>query len=603
MLPCSQTPRVMWLVALLVIVGGVAAAMFLDATRSVVPLRDATRFRDDSIAAFGFIDRGGRSSEGRVFGALLTTDLSQIAGLDVLSDGHVRLLLHESGADPGVMDRAAAIDLARDAGVRWLVTGTVGDSASVYQADAHLIDLGTGSVVSTLPVVAEDIFAAVDSTSASIRWTLFPGRFGDAIDRPVQEVTSSSLAAYRAYVNGLDSRRAGDRRGAAVAFERAAALDSTFAMAHYSLALAVPEHQQEPHLAAALRWLHRATPGEQAAILNLHAAQTWPGDDGGGPPYQRRNRTSSCTIFAKFSDNPVVTLGNDLDSGHAEYPGVVAVGDSLWMFYAAFGQAGRWSIALATSIDGRSWQKRGEVLAPDPSATAWDGGSVAFPCVLHDPDARNGERFRMYYAGKRSCRYAGIGLATSPNGLDWRRRGRVVTLGDAGAWDSHEIVDPAVVKNREGYRLYYCGSGREGTGYAIGLAESRDGVSWTKRGQEPLYVLDGRSRLYTIDVLATGDGYLLFESSSDPEGFAHVFALHSRDGIHFDPAARRRVLSPSRDGSWDHVMVYGMETLMWRGRLCMWFNGIYRRMVTPGGQVGFASTDPDSLRAYLVSMR
>jgi predicted GH43/DUF377 family glycosyl hydrolase len=320
-------------------------------------------------------------------------------------------------------------------------------------------------------------------------------------------------------------------------------------------------------------------------------------------PYQRRNRHPSRTILEKFPDNPVLTMGphKSIDSGHAEYPSVIEIGDSLMMYYSAFGRSGFWAIAAAHSRDGIHWHKDGLVLAPDSTVGAWDSATIAFPSVVHDADAPPSERFRLYYAGKSGELYDGIGLALSADGRNWVRHGPVLSTGAAGAWDGMQIVDPAVIAAAEGYRMYYCGSRTPEGLFEVGLALSADGREWTKHPDNPIYTLrtePGRG-LYTVDVIAAGDGYFLFDSAPCPEGFYDIFGVASVDGLTFDPERRRVVLSPARDGSWDHVMVYGMYGLVRGQRVFVWFNGINRKMVTRGGQIGLAAVDLDRLRNYL----
>jgi hypothetical protein len=62
----------------------------------------------------------------------------------------------------------------------------------------------------------------------------------------------------------------------------------------------------------------------------------------------------------------------------------------------------------------------------------------------------------------------------------------------------------------------------------------------------------------------------------------------SPDGLTFEGEGRQVVLAPSRDGTWDDAMVYGMDGLERGDYLYLWFNGIYDRNVTQGGEVGLA---------------
>jgi predicted GH43/DUF377 family glycosyl hydrolase len=299
----------------------------------------------------------------------------------------------------------------------------------------------------------------------------------------------------------------------------------------------------------------RARPAARAAALD-----SIPGER----PWERRSFARSTTVFEKFPGNPVVPLGGRgaFDRGHAEYPSVVIAGDLMWMYYAAYGLRHRWEIAAAVSSDGIAWKKLGVVLAPDSTEGAWDAGSLASPCVIHVPEARPDERFQMWYAGKSREAYDGIGFATSANGREWLRRGRVLGRGEPGSWDSSQIVDAAVVAVDGGYRMYYCGSAVIDGLFKAGLALSADGRNWVKFPDSPVYAVPGAG-FYTLDVLADDEGFTLFVSAPDADRGYEIHAVHSADGLAFDHAGSRLVLAPARDNSWEAAMVYGMEALSW----------------------------------------
>jgi len=68
------------------------------------------------------------------------------------------------------------------------------------------------------------------------------------------------------------------------------------------------------------------------------------------------------------------------------------------------------------------------------------------------------------------------------------------------------------------------------------------------------------------------------------------------DGVTWDSTARQMVLAPSRDGTWDDQMVYGMEAVELGDQVYLWFNGIYARNVPKGGEVGIARIGQGELR-------
>jgi predicted GH43/DUF377 family glycosyl hydrolase len=112
---------------------------------------------------------------------------------------------------------------------------------------------------------------------------------------------------------------------------------------------------------------------------------------------------------------------------------------------------------------------------------------------------RGGE-YWLYYAGGDSQGHRRICLATAPkdNVGQWTRRGVILDIGSAGSFDANWCVLPHVVPfgpNR--WHLYYTGNSGQGKGLGafpgIGLAVSRDGVTWEKFGGNPILERTGRA--------------------------------------------------------------------------------------------------------------
>jgi predicted GH43/DUF377 family glycosyl hydrolase len=337
-----------------------------------------------------------------------------------------------------------------------------------------------------------------------------------------------------------------------------------------------------------------------AARRRAPAVRREEGMIGGAPrdvprPWERRNTGGSSTVSEKYALNPVLPLGKGgaIDNGHAEYPAIVFAGNTMWMFYSAYGATlHRWEIAAAVSENGLDWTKLGSVITPDTALAAWDSSTVAFPSVLFHPEGAPGERFRMWYAGKHGPTYDGVGFATSADGRQWVRQGRVLTTGAPGEWDGAQLADPAVIEVEGGYRMYYCGAQDPQGLFQVGVAYSADGHTWEKDPDNPIcsFAATTHGGAYTLDVIRSGPagGYTLFVALPNTAHELEIYALTSPDGITFDPAAREMVLAPSRDGTWDDQMVYGMEAVEIGDYVYLWFNGMYARAVAKGGVVGAA---------------
>lgn len=139
------------------------------------------------------------------------------------------------------------------------------------------------------------------------------------------------------------------------------------------------------------------------------------------------------------------------------------------------------AIGLAVSSDGgRTYHRvsHGPVVGRDTR----DPYLAASPCILID----NGIWRMWYVSGSRwesrpdgARHYYHIRYAESADGIDWRRDGTVCI--DYQSESEHAIARPCVVKDGNVYRMWYC---YRGARYAIGYAESQDGIVWRRMDAE-----------------------------------------------------------------------------------------------------------------------
>jgi predicted GH43/DUF377 family glycosyl hydrolase len=133
-------------------------------------------------------------------------------------------------------------------------------------------------------------------------------------------------------------------------------------------------------------------------------------------------------------------------------------------------------IAVARSADGVVWRKHpGPVLTTGPNGS-FDERGVADPYVI-----RSGGRFYLFYLGADRARRQRLGLARSSDGITWEklRSNPLLELGPPGAFDEIGLGEPAVWSSAGSYWMLYTGRDR-GEHRRLGLAKSPDGVQWQR---------------------------------------------------------------------------------------------------------------------------
>lgn len=193
-------------------------------------------------------------------------------------------------------------------------------------------------------------------------------------------------------------------------------------------------------------------------------------------------RLSEPEAVLEFSERPFIALGElgayddcgvlnasyvDLGSYQLHYYSGITLGQTVpFRFFAS----------VARSDDGGiSCYKLSR--APLLGLSEVDPYLTGSPCVLHD-----GERFRMWYSSGTSWEmhngaprhFYHVKYAESDDGVSWNRQG-IVCLDYLG--NEYVVARPCVRRDPDRYRAWYSHRGDQ---YAIGYAESDDGVKWTR---------------------------------------------------------------------------------------------------------------------------
>ncbi|MFA5868063.1 MAG: DUF2341 domain-containing protein [Actinomycetota bacterium] len=186
--------------------------------------------------------------------------------------------------------------------------------------------------------------------------------------------------------------------------------------------------------------------------------------------------------WTKYAGNPVMNLGApaDFDSAHLLGPCVLQEGPTDYKMWYSGSNGVNWRIGYATSTDGITWTKNaGNPVVP--LGIGWESTHTSAPSVIKD-----GTTYKMWYNGFNGTNWR-IGYAESTNATAWTKSGSnpVVNLGAANTFDTTHAVRPSAIKDGTTYKMWY--TGHDGLRWAgVGYATSADGVAWTKNPTAPV---------------------------------------------------------------------------------------------------------------------
>jgi predicted GH43/DUF377 family glycosyl hydrolase len=281
----------------------------------------------------------------------------------------------------------------------------------------------------------------------------------------------------------------------------------------------------------------------------------------------RLNAPAPAPVTLTLQPKPVLSpVPNQWDSSDVLNPSVVFHDQQFWNFYSGF-DGSVWSTGLATSPDGIAWTRRGRKLSPDRGYIAANGSALW----------RNGEFLYWYEEGDKDGPLR-ICLARSSDGLHMRKESQpVLDVGPYQSWDERDVADPYVIEAAGWLYMYYLGQDRAVPPHQrIGVARSRDGVSWEKLRSNPI-----------IDMPAPGTGgmderglgepavfvwrghYWMLLTGRDEHDHRKLAALWSNDGVHWT----RQPQIFSGDQPWNSTVLCDPTVIVTDAGVRVWFGG------------------------------
>ncbi len=237
----SEPPSKKWRWALLAGLAVLLAAGAGFVSHRGSPVQAALTQRDSVLLA----DFQNKTGEPVFDGALkngLEIELGQSPFLDIISRDRGREILRLMGhsvEDP--ISQSLAREVCQRAGAKAVIGGSVARIGNSYIVALEAQDCGDGSTLGHEQAEVtskEDVLRVLGQVAARLRKQLGESVASiRAFDLPLDEVTTVSLEALKAYSLGIDQLTRGEESKAILLFEHAVELDPGFAMAYTQLGI------------------------------------------------------------------------------------------------------------------------------------------------------------------------------------------------------------------------------------------------------------------------------------------------------------------------------------------------------------------------------
>ncbi len=251
-LKSGQLPHLTWgrailggIVALSLLFGGAGLYVLLTGQPSFLgPQEVGADEAAVGIAVVPFAVTGGEElelwREGMV--DLLATNLDGVAGYRTIDSRTVMAQWRQEVPDDETPDLRTSLEVAARTGARYALVGNLVGNPAGIRLSADLYDLSTGEEVAQVAQEgrADDVLGLTSALSVDLTRELLGGDPSQAAVQlgRLDALTTTSLPALRAYLEGESEFRRADFAAAVAAYEEAVLLDPVFALAWLRLSQA-----------------------------------------------------------------------------------------------------------------------------------------------------------------------------------------------------------------------------------------------------------------------------------------------------------------------------------------------------------------------------
>ncbi|HYK20802.1 MAG TPA: serine/threonine-protein kinase [Pyrinomonadaceae bacterium] len=207
----------------------------------------------DTILLADFVNTTGDPVFDGTLKQALAVQLDQSPFLNILSQERVREALRYMGRSP---DERVTQDMAREIcvrqGIKAFLVGTISSLGSDYVISLEAVNAQTGDAIAREQAEAqgkEQVLRSLGVAASKLREKLGESLSSiQKFDAPIEQATTSSLEALKAFALGDEQRAKGHELDAILFYKRAVELDPNFALAYARLAVAYSNAGQ-PELA------------------------------------------------------------------------------------------------------------------------------------------------------------------------------------------------------------------------------------------------------------------------------------------------------------------------------------------------------------------
>ena len=237
----------------------------------------------DEILLTNFVNTTGETAFDGTLRQALAVDLEQSPFINIVSQDRIRETLRFMGRAPDEpLTEQVAREICARRGIKALLVGSIASLGSKFIVTLRAINAATGETLASTQQQAdtrEGVLRALGTAAAEIRT-----RLGESLgslerfDAPIEQATTASLDALKAYSQGNERRALAREQEAIPFYERAVQLDPNFAMAYARMSVVRFNHGDFPRAAAdaarAYELRERVSERERLYITARHLTMT-----------------------------------------------------------------------------------------------------------------------------------------------------------------------------------------------------------------------------------------------------------------------------------------------------------------------------------------